>query len=114
MTYLAVSLEAGERWTFEPPAGHTVAWVAVHEGALRASATVAQGAVAIFAPSEEPIDFVAEGKTGFVLGSAAKHPHELVLGAYSVHTTAAALHQGEAEIRRIGRQLHHSLKRATP
>ena len=25
MTYLAVTLEAGERWAFEPPSGHTVA-----------------------------------------------------------------------------------------
>jgi len=40
-----------------------------------------------------------------VLGSAAKHPHELVLGYYSVHTSKATLEQGEAEIRRIGAQL---------
>jgi redox-sensitive bicupin YhaK (pirin superfamily) len=105
MTYLAVSLNAGERWTYEPPRGHTVAWVAVHEGLLRASAPIATGHVAIFEPSEQPIEFVAEGKTGFVLGSAAQHPHELVLGNYSVHTSAAALHQGEAEIRRIGQRL---------
>src|SRR5438874_3385555 len=32
MTYLAVSLGAGERWTYHPPRGHTVAWVAVHDG----------------------------------------------------------------------------------
>jgi redox-sensitive bicupin YhaK (pirin superfamily) len=105
MTYLAVSLGPGERWTYQPPAGHTVAWVAVHEGALRTSATIGSGEVAIFAPSEEPIDLQAEGRTGFVLGSAAQHPHPLVLGNYSVHTSAAALAAGETEIRRIGRQL---------
>ncbi len=33
------------------------------------------------------IDFVARGDTSFVLGSAAKHPHELVMGHYSVHTS---------------------------
>jgi len=37
MSYLAVSLGAGERWTYHPPKGHTVAWVAVHEGVLRTS-----------------------------------------------------------------------------
>jgi len=41
----------------------------------------------------------------FVLGSAIKHPHPLVLGYYSVHTSEKALAQGEAEISRIGRQL---------
>ena len=56
----------------------------------------------------EPVvtfDFTAEGKTGFVLGSAAKHPHDLVLGNYSVHTSPEALYEGEMEIRRIGQEL---------
>jgi len=105
MTYLAVTLKAGERWTWEPPKGHTVAWVAVMDGALQASSRVAAGEMAIFAPSEEPIGFVAEGETRFVLGSAAPHPHELALGSYSVHTNPKALRQAEAEIRRIGREL---------
>jgi hypothetical protein len=105
MTYLAVSLGAGERWTYHPPREHTLAWVAVHEGVLRTSSAIPSGEIAIFEPSEESIDFVAEGKTGFVLGSAAKHPHDLVLGNYSVHTSTEALRVGEAEIRRIGQQL---------
>lgn len=105
MNYLSVSLKAGERWTYHPPQGHTVAWVAVHEGVLRAPSPIPSGEIAIFEPSERSIDFVAEGATVFVLGSAAKHPHDLVLGNYSVHTRADALRQGEAEIRRIGQQL---------
>ncbi len=105
MTYLSVSLKSGERWTFHPPRGHTVAWVAVHEGVLRSSSSIPSAEIAIFESSEASIDFIAEGKTGFVLGSAAKHPHELVLGNYSVHTSAEALRQGETEIRRIGQQL---------
>jgi redox-sensitive bicupin YhaK (pirin superfamily) len=105
LTYLHVSLQPGERWTYQPPTGHDVAWVAVHEGVLRAPAPIPSGEVAIFAPSEEPLHFVAEGKTGFVLGSAVKHPHPLVLGNYSVHTSAAALQKGETEIRRIAQEL---------
>jgi redox-sensitive bicupin YhaK (pirin superfamily) len=106
MTYVSVSLKPGERWTYQPPTGHTVAWTAVAEGALRTSSTtIPSGEVAIFEPSEEAIHFQAEGKTELVLGSAAKHPHELVLGNYSVHTSAAALRQGESEISRIGQQL---------
>jgi hypothetical protein len=41
----------------------------------------------------------------FVLGSAAPHPHRLVLGYYSVHTYEAALAQGEAGIRTLKSQL---------
>jgi hypothetical protein len=29
MNYLAVRLKAGERWSYRPPAGHTVLWTAV-------------------------------------------------------------------------------------
>jgi len=105
MTYLHVSLEHGERWTYQPPKGHTVAWVAVHDGVLQAASAIPSGEIAVFEPSGQSIDFVAEGKTGFVLGSAAKHPHELALGNYSVHTSPEALRRGETEIRRIGQQL---------
>jgi len=105
MTYLVVSLKAGERWSYHPPDGHSVAWVAVHDGLLRTSSRIPSGELAIFEPSEGSIDFVAEGNTTFVLGSAAKHPHDLVLGSYSVHTSAEALRRGESEIRRIGREL---------
>lgn len=105
MTYLAVQLRDGEHWRYVPPAGHTVAWVAVAAGALDAGAAVDTGELAVFEESNGAIDFTARGDTHFVLGSAAKHPHELVMGRYSVHTSREALAQGEAEIRRIGAQL---------
>ena len=41
----------------------------------------------------------------FVFGAARKHPHPLVLGSYSVHTSARALELGEREITRIGMEL---------
>jgi len=104
MTYLAVHLEDGERWSYRPPAGHDVAWAAVSDGALRASAPIRAAEVAIFEPSERAIDFVAEGNTVFVIGSAPAHAHELVLGSYSVHTSEAALRRGETEDRRVGRE----------
>jgi redox-sensitive bicupin YhaK (pirin superfamily) len=105
MTYLAVRLKDGERWRYTPPAGHTVAWVAVNAGRLDAAGPVGTGELAVFEESGEAIDVVAHGETQFVLGSAVKHPHELVLGDYSVHTSKAALAQGEAEIQRIGTRL---------
>jgi redox-sensitive bicupin YhaK (pirin superfamily) len=112
MSYLVVSLKASDRWSYHPPKGHTVAWVAVQDGALWSPSRIPSGEIAIFEPSEESIDFVAEGNTRFVLGSAAKHPHDLVLGNYSVHTTPEALRQGEAEIRRIGQKLRADGKRS--
>jgi len=36
------------------------------------------------------------------------HPHELVMGTYSVHTSQAALRQGSTEIRRIATQLRQA------
>jgi redox-sensitive bicupin YhaK (pirin superfamily) len=105
INYLHVKLNDGERWTYTPPAGHDVAWVAVGDGALRAAGAVLGREVAVFEEGQAVIDFVAQGDTEFVLGSAVKHPHDLVTGYYSVHTSAAALAQGENEIQRIGKQL---------
>lgn len=105
MTYLVVTLNDGERWTYHPPAGHDIAWLALMDGALRASSRITRGEIAIFEQAETAIELIAEGDTRFVLGSAVQHPHELVLGDYSVHTSVEALRQGETEIRRIGRQL---------
>jgi hypothetical protein len=107
-----VSLKAGQSWSYYPGKGHTVAWVSVLDGALRASSRIPSGEIAIFEPSEGSIDFVAEGNTRFVLGSAAKHPHDLALGNYSVHTSREALRTGEQEIRRIGERLVAEGKRS--
>jgi hypothetical protein len=100
-----VRLAAGERWTFEPPHGHEVAWLAVSEGVLRTPERATVGELVVFEESNEALTVEAESASRFVLGSAVKHPHELVCGYYSVHTSAAALAAGEAEIRRIGAQL---------
>jgi redox-sensitive bicupin YhaK (pirin superfamily) len=108
LTYLSVSLEPGQRWAYRPPKGHDVLWVAVHEGTLRTTSTIRTGEIGVFEASEQAVDFVAQGKTGFVLGSATRHAHELVVGSYSVHTSSEALRKGQEEIRRIGRELRAS------
>lgn len=104
MAYLAVRLAQGERWTYTPPPGHTVAWVAVATGALAAGEPIDAGELVAFEPTRQSIDFVATQAASFVLGSAVPHPHDLVMGRFSVHTSAATLAQGEAEIRRIAGQ----------
>lgn len=108
MTYLCVRLHEGEHWRYAPPAGHTVAWVAVNGGRLHAGGPVSAGELVVFEESDQAIEFVAQADTVFVLGSAAKHPHDLVTGSYSVHTSRVALAQGEAEIRRLGARLRQA------
>src|SRR6267142_5434672 len=53
--------------------------------------TLRAGELAIFKRSNDAIDFRVDVDTDFVLGSAAPHAHDLVLGQYSVHTSAATL-----------------------
>jgi redox-sensitive bicupin YhaK (pirin superfamily) len=107
VNYMDVRLKDGERWEYQPPSGHEVAWVYSYKGSLRADGEgVALNELAVFEEGESLLRFEARGDTAFVLGSAAKHPHDLVLGNYSVHTSAAALAAGEAEIRRIGKRLN--------
>ena len=105
INYLHVKLQDGERWRYQPPAGHTVAWVFAYSGHVDSPEPVLAGELAVFEESNGPLEFVSRGDTGFVLGSAIKHPHELRLGYYSVHTSTAALERGEAEIQRIGLRL---------
>ncbi len=68
------------------------------------------GELVLFAEEETSITFRAEVDSGFVLGSANKHPHPLVLGDYSIHTTAEALRTGEDGIRHIANDLRRAGK----
>ena len=105
LNYFHVRLKDGQRWRYAPPEGHTVAWLAVDNGNLRSPEPIGAGQLAVFEESGGAIELEAEGDTSFVLGSAIKHPHPLVLGYYSVHTSRATLERGEAEINRIGQRL---------
>ena len=105
INYFHVRLKAGERWHFAPPAHHEVAWLALDKGALRAPEAIGTGELVVFEQSNATIELQAEADTSFVFGSAPKHPHPLVLGYYSVHTSAQALERGEAGIARIGEEL---------
>lgn len=106
INYFVVQLKDKEHWQFEPDIGSTVCWVAVQAGMLYTDDNLlASGELGVFEESDAPIDFHAEGDTTFMLGSAIKHPHDLVLGYYSVHTSPDALYKGEAEIKRLGDKL---------
>ena len=107
ITYLDVRLKAGERFRFQPPKAHDVAWIASHQGIVRTPEQVSMGEAAVFEESHQAIEFEALTDAGFILGSAIKHPYDLVTGHYSVHTNADALRIGEKNIADIGRRLHN-------
>jgi redox-sensitive bicupin YhaK (pirin superfamily) len=102
MNYLAVTLKAGDTWRYQPPTGHTVLWVGMGKGLVEASdEALEHGEIVVFAPGEGAVEFKADLDSEFMIGSAVRHPHDLVLGYYSVHTTPEALQIGEARIEEI-------------
>jgi redox-sensitive bicupin YhaK (pirin superfamily) len=105
INYLAVRLKSGERWRYQPPAGHTVLWTAITSGVLSVPDELRNGELAAFEPSSEAVEFKALTDSEFVLGSAAPHKHDLVLGYYSVHTSPDALRDAEAHIASIRKRL---------
>jgi redox-sensitive bicupin YhaK (pirin superfamily) len=105
VNYFDVQLKANQRWTYQPPRGYRVGWIAVMDGSLRTPESVDKGELAVFDQSDNAIEFEAATDTRFVFGTAIPHPHDLHLGHYSVHTSPAALVEGEREIARIGDEL---------
>jgi len=105
INYLAVRLKAGEAWHYEPPADHTISWIALASGRLTVPEPAEAGELVAFETSNQAIDFRAEADTEFVLGSASRHPYELALGYYSVHTSPASLLAGEQRIAEIKARL---------
>jgi redox-sensitive bicupin YhaK (pirin superfamily) len=117
VTYLNVKLADGERWMYRPHATHDVAWLAVSLGALRVAGAHVSREMVIFEAGNQPIEVVAEGDVDFVIASGVKHPHPLVTGMYSVHTSPKNLVTGENGIQDVAssmnlipwRPLAHSL-----
>lgn len=116
INYLLITLKPGEQWTYEPPPGHVIAWVALGKGAVLAGGErLSQGELVTFEKSETPIAFEGADAAGatFVVGSAVPHPYQLHLGSYSVHTSAEALAAGERNIRALKQRLDATGDRTT-
>lgn len=102
MTYLDVKLRADQRWVHAPPPSHDVAWVFVHQGVAMVQGQRTTDTLVVLERGHGPIDVLAQdGPARILVGTAQRHPHELVLGTSSVHTTRAPL---ERSLRRIGEQ----------
>jgi redox-sensitive bicupin YhaK (pirin superfamily) len=105
INYLDVQLNDGEEWTYRLPDDHEVSWLALHDGQLKVPDLLEERELVVFGESGREVRVQAVGKTRFILGSAVKHKHELVLGRNSVHTSREALASGVQEIKRIGEEL---------
>jgi len=105
VNYLAVRLNAGDRWRYQPPVGHTVLWTAIAMGSVLVPDELQQGELVAFTPSIEAVEFEATSDAEFVLGSAVPHDYRLVLGSHSVHTSVEALQEAEERISEIRTRL---------
>jgi redox-sensitive bicupin YhaK (pirin superfamily) len=110
ITYLAVTLKAGETWRYDPPAGHEALWLAMGKGSVQVPSMqvpgrLEHGEMAVFDRLAGGVSFTAKSDAEFVIGSAAPHPYPLALGYYSVHTSEKALAIGEARIDEIRESL---------
>lgn len=107
INYLLATLAPGETWRYETPAGHTAGWLAVARGEVTLDAPVSAGEMAVLEASEGAIEIRSTGDepARLVLGTAAPHAHPLHLGSHSVHTSPAALAEGERHIRELHAKL---------
>ena len=110
INYLLISLKAGERWYYDAPDDHDVAWLAVARGSLGGTLSAGAGDLVIFEQGPGSIEIEAAAGEGavLVLGSAVAHSHDLVLGSHSVHTSAEALKRGEAQIASLAAELRQA------
>ncbi|MDH3274744.1 MAG: pirin family protein [Gammaproteobacteria bacterium] len=108
--YLQIDLPAGERLTIGSQSVDKVAFVAIIGGKVE----IRRGdgppellrniELGQFLPSSQDLVIESQTDAQLVYGAAAPHRNSLALGHYSVHTSTAALEQGEAGIRRIYRE----------
>jgi len=103
--YLWVQLQPGESWTYQPSSHHSIAWVFSQSGELAVSDTRLKRELAVFQEGSGALHFHAAGACAFLVASAAKAQQELVLGSYSVHSSAEHLAAGERRIQEIGATL---------
>jgi redox-sensitive bicupin YhaK (pirin superfamily) len=105
MNYFVLDLEANALWRYTPPLSHDVAWAFVFEGAASIAGTTTSREVVVL-DGEGDIAFAGgDGPARILIGSARKHPHDLVMGPSSVHTNAESLQKGHTRIRAIGESL---------
>jgi redox-sensitive bicupin YhaK (pirin superfamily) len=105
VNYFDVRLSPGEAWSYLPPPEHEAVWAFAYTGTVRVAGSASSEELLIFDREPGELRFEAEGPAGFMVGTARPHPHALVIGRNSVHTSAAALHASEQRIAELGAEL---------
>ena len=105
MNYFVLDLEANAQWRYMPPEHHDVAWAFVFQGAASVADTLSSLELLVLGSAGDISFASGDTATRILVGSACKHPHDLVLGPSSVHTNAVSLQQGLARIRALGETL---------
>lgn len=102
---LWVELAAGQTWEYTPQTGHDVAWCFAQQGVVEVSGEQLNRELAIFVEGTGSLLFRAMTPCAFLMGTAVKHPYDLVLGSHSVHTAELALSNGVRRVAEIGEEL---------
>jgi redox-sensitive bicupin YhaK (pirin superfamily) len=105
MHYFVLDLAAHARWRYTPPADHTVAWAFVFGGLASLGGATGSQALWMLSDAGDIEITTADAPARVLIGSARPHPHDLVVGPSSVHTSVEALRKGHARIRVIGASL---------
>jgi redox-sensitive bicupin YhaK (pirin superfamily) len=108
MNYFVVQLDSGAKWRYSPPMNHDVAFAVGFSGTPLVNDTALQHSLALLS-SHGDIEVAApNGPIQVLVGTAAKHKWDLVLGTSSVHTSADALAMGLQTISAIGAELRRA------
>jgi redox-sensitive bicupin YhaK (pirin superfamily) len=89
--------------SFQPPRGHSVAWVFVYRGKALVAGEPLGDELVVLEPGEGDVVIEAIEPSRLLLGSAVLHDHPLVLGSHSMHTSREALARGWRGLRPSGR-----------
>ena len=104
MNYLEISIAKNGRWTYIQPKSHDVLWIMVFDGKLN-DIDAEEGELIVFEEGSIPMEFTTNSGVRFILGSAKKFEHQLVLGRSSVHTSDDALENSMKKIESIHKEL---------
>lgn len=108
INYFWVSLEAGQTFSFVPPAGHEVAWAFAFGGVVDCSGLSTSEELLIFDREDGALLFVAKTPAQLMVASSPPHPYPLAIGWSSVHTSPEVLQRCEAKMADMGKELRRS------
>ncbi len=106
MTYLDVSLKAGERWAYTPPKSQTRGFIFPREGSVRVAETqVEEATMGTLEETEGEIIVKANVDTKFILAVAQPSPYPIVHEYGQMHTNPESLKRAKVKIQALGKKI---------